>query len=432
MEDVRECPGTAALAASWVLIFVLMLLVQWRLGIQVPKGAMGDPLPTSTLISHRFGDMTWVEVSRGEVWRVETATFVHFGLIHVALNVLGLINLGRLIEPWYRTGPFLAICLAIGGLGNLTGGALRQLAAAARPWLSSTAVCRHWPGLLDRLVPGGPAGPAMIPTGGGSTILLGLLALGAVVGWRSRTRIGVFLSKQMVVLIVLTGVLGLLMYKLVDNYGHLGGAIVGAMIGFAHRPLIRLAERRSFRRLAWGSVGLLVAVCLIAAVRDDRFEVDRNRQIVEVVSRAQVDEGILADLTRIYGDYARSILRSESFRNPDLVLDALATAFLLEPGPKVSTPSKPDPAEVARDRMELEQALDRLDRAPTNLWGETVDEDIARLQDLARSSLQDAPRYDQAYEFVVCWRSAVKTIAQDLARLNARMVELEAIVRRTR
>ena len=432
MEDVRECPGTAALSASWVLVFVLMLLVQWRLGIQVPRGAMGDPLPMSTLVSHRFGDMTWAEVRRGEVWRLVTATFVHFGLIHVALNVLGLINLGRLIEPWYRTGPFLAVCLAIGGLGNLTGGVLRQLAAASRPWLSSTAVVRHWPGLLDRFIPGGPAGPAMIPSGGGSTILLGLLALGAVVGWRSRTRIGLFLGKQMFVLIVLTGVLGILMYKLVDNYGHLGGAIVGAAIGFVHRPLIRLAERRTFRRLAWGSVALVMVTCLVAAVRDDRFEVDRNRRVVEVVTRAQAAETVLNDLNRLYGLYGRSILRSEYFREPNFALDAVAVGFLLEQGPKLSPMSKPDPEQVARDRAELEEVLDRLGRTPTDLWGEAVARDIARLRELARSTLQDGPRYDQAYEFVVCWRSAVKAIAEDITRLNARMMELDAIVRQTR
>lgn len=432
MEDARECPGTAALAASWVLVFVLMILVQRHLGIQVPGGAMGDPLPASTIVSHRFGDMTWAEVRRGEVWRAVTATFVHFGLIHVSLNVLGLINLGRLIEPWYRTGPFLAICLAIGGLGNLAGGAIRQVAAASRPWLSSTAVCRHWPGLLDRLIPGGPAGPSQIPSGGGSTILLGLLALGAVVGWRSRTRIGLFLSRQMTVLIVLTGVLGLAMYKLVDNYGHLGGAIVGAAIGLAHRPLVRLADRPAFRRLAWASAGLVMAACLVAAARDDRFEVDRNRRVVEIFTRAQAAETVLVDLNRLYGLYGRSILRSEYFREPNFALDAVAVSALLEAGPKFPPASQPDPVQLPKDRAELEEVLGRLGRDPTDRWGEAVARDIARLRELARATLQDSPRYDQAYEFVVCWRSAVRAIDRDLARSRARMMELDAVVRQTR
>ena len=97
---------------------------------RLAAGPWWEPLPVSTVTSHRFGDMTWVEVRQGQAWRLLTATFVHFGLIHVALNALGLINLGRLVEPWYRTGPFLAICLAIGGLGNLVGGGLRS----ASPW----------------------------------------------------------------------------------------------------------------------------------------------------------------------------------------------------------------------------------------------------------------------------------------------------------
>jgi len=253
--DFRECPGTMGLAASWILIFALILLAQWRHGGPPAPGPWFEPLPVSTVTSHRFGDMTWAEVRGGEAWRLETATFIHFGLIHLVLNVMGLINLGRLIEPWYRTGPFLAICLAIGGLGNLVGGLLRQLVAASRPWIGSTGVARLWPGLIDRFVHGGPAGPVNIHTGGGSTILLGLLGLGAVVGWRSRTRIGVYFRRQMVILLGLTALLGIVLYRLVDNYGHLGGALVGAAIGLLDRPMVRLSKRKPARRLAWAAVG---------------------------------------------------------------------------------------------------------------------------------------------------------------------------------
>ena len=89
LTDVRECPGTWALAASWVLVFALMQLVQGGTPPNLPRQSMAGPLPVLTTTSHRFGDMTWPEVRRGEVWRVVTATFVHYSLIHIGMNLVG-------------------------------------------------------------------------------------------------------------------------------------------------------------------------------------------------------------------------------------------------------------------------------------------------------------------------------------------------------
>ena len=128
-------------------------------------------------------------------------------------------------------------------------------------WLSTSFLARTWPGLINR-VAGGHEAVVNIHTGGGSTILLGLLALAAVVGWRSKTRIGGFLRDQMVAMLVITVVLGVVLSNFVDNFGHAGGAIAGALIGFAHRPLIRLGERRWARRTAWGIVACLSVTCV--------------------------------------------------------------------------------------------------------------------------------------------------------------------------
>jgi rhomboid protease GluP len=428
-EDIEENPGTLALAASWVVVFLLILLVQWRHPVPVAPGPMPDPLPVSTLTSHRFGDMTWHEVRRGESWRLLTATFVHFGLIHLALNGLALLNIGRLIEPWYRTGPFLAICLLIGGLGNLVGGALRQLVGQARPWLASQAVAWHLPGWVERFLQGGPAVADLIHTGGGSTILLGLLALAAVVGWRSKTRIGAHLQKQMVILLALTAVLGIAMYQLVDNYGHLGGAIVGGLIGFLDPPLLRFSESKKFRALSWAAVAVVSLACVGVAIQDDRVETGRNRQLLEINQRIVLDDSLRLDLDRLYGLYVRSIVRS-----PDLIneLDILAMSEYLKRGPMVSLPKKILPEQVEKDRAELEALLARLENKPFDLWGEPAADDLASLRDLARAALERPVNFQDAYSFFVVWKPTARAIAEDLARSNARAVELDRINQQTR
>ena len=426
LRDVRGCPGTYVLAGSWVLVFALILLVQWwTTGPRAP-GPWFEPLPVSTVTSHRFGDLTWSDFRRGEAWRLETATFIHFGLIHLTLNVLGLINLGRLIEPWYRTGPFLLICLAIGALGNLAGVLIRQGVAAFQPWLGASAMARAWPGVVDRIAHAGLAGPVNVHTGGGSTILLGLLGLGAVVGWRSKTRIGVHFRKQMLIILGLTALLGIVLYNLVDNYGHLGGTLVGAAIGLLDRPIVRLSKRKPARRLAWAGVAVVVLACTGSAIRDDRAEAGFQQRLGGVFARYRAAESTLSDLERVYLHFGRTILRSPAMQDPLYEFDALAIHDLFARGPAILGPANRDPEQLAREARDTLASIERIGQVPAgSLWGESVADDLARVRALGSLSLEDFPTYDKAYEFVVCYRSAFKAIAADLGQSRAALVDLD-------
>ena len=379
-------------------------------------------MKVSSITGHRFGDMTWREVREGQYWRVLTAAFVHFGLIHVAINTLGLVSLGRLVEPWYRTGPFLAICLVIGGLGNLVGGATRQIVAVGRLWLASVAASRHWPGTIERFLRGGATVPDLIPTGGGSTILLGLIALAAVVGWRSRTRIGAYLQKQMVIFLALTAVLGLMMTGLVDNYGHLGGAIVGGAIGLVDHRLVRLSEFSWFRGLCWVFVLGVSTACLGSAIRADRSESDYQHEVNEITSRGRSRPSrSSAPSTSSITSTQLEATRRGSERGQVFLLDALAIADLSSRGPRTGEPAKPDPGLLNRAPAQLAGVLDRLDHIRDFPWGESNrPADIRGLLALARESAKAPPAFDQVYEFVICWKEAEKAVAADLVQLNAR------------
>lgn len=60
-----------------------------------------------------------LEVSRGEIWRVITPIFLHFGLTHILFNMMWLKDLGSLIEHHKGTWFFALLVLAIAAVSNL-------------------------------------------------------------------------------------------------------------------------------------------------------------------------------------------------------------------------------------------------------------------------------------------------------------------------
>jgi rhomboid protease GluP len=55
----------------------------------------------------------------GEWWRLATAMFLHFGLVHLAMNMWALWDAGRLVERWIGHLRFAVLYLASGLAGNL-------------------------------------------------------------------------------------------------------------------------------------------------------------------------------------------------------------------------------------------------------------------------------------------------------------------------
>ena len=430
-DDARECPATWALAGSWVVIFLMMHLVQWGMGIPMPAGGFANPLAISSTVGHRFGDMTWAEVRHGEVWRLVTATFIHFSLVHVGMNAFGMIKLGQLIEPWYRSGPFLALCVAIGGLGNLVGGILRQVISTGKTALGGSPLAKTWPDWFE--VTAGANGldhTFSTPSGGGSTILLGLLGLVAVVGWRSKTRIGSFLRDQMVTMLVFTAVLGIVLINLIDNYGHAGGAIVGAGFGFIHRPLLRLSERsRPFRLACWVAVIAVLLACLVAGGIDDRADTGKRTDFLQTGARFQLDLATLGDLERVSLLFTRTLGLANQIDDLGDELDLLALESLLKSIPTAPLPATPQPITPdqwrARTRVELTRALKALAAHPADSWGEPTAEALAEIDQIGHAALTTPPDYRQTYAFIVNWRTAARAILLDRDRAQTRLVQLE-------
>jgi hypothetical protein len=227
----------------------------------------------------------------------------------------------------------------------------------------------------------------------------------------------------------LVAALGVTTYQLVDNYGHFGGAIVGALVGLLDPPIVRLSATRWFRRLCWGLVAGVGLGCLGVAIRDDIVERNLVRRVLEANQRVLVDDALRSDLDQLYELYAKRILRSTYFLEIAHELDAIAIVELLKAGPSLSLPNKITTEQLAEERSDFEGLLGRLDKSPIHLWGETVAEDLAALRDLVRSSIDRPINYQDAFEFLVAWRPSHRAIIEDLTKWNSQRMELDRIVR---
>jgi membrane associated rhomboid family serine protease len=159
-------------------------------------------------------------VADGEYYRLVTAMFLHFGILHLALNMWGLWILGRVLEGDLGPWRFLALYL-VAGLGGNVAAYLFE--------------------------------PASL-TAGASTAIFGLLAA-AVIVFHRLGRDWRFLMPWLVINLFFTFFSGI-----VSKSGHVGGLIVGGLmaLGLAYAP-------RASRTLVQVGVTAGVVALLVAA-----------------------------------------------------------------------------------------------------------------------------------------------------------------------
>ncbi len=262
--EIREYPATAFFSLIWVLVFAAMVVVRMR---EQPAPGLWRFLVLGMGDGHRFGDLTLHGLLRGEIWRLITSTFVHYSVIHIALNLLAFYLLGTLVESWYGAPQFIFIYGLTAGLGNLVSALIRYAIGSGQN----------------------------VHSGGGSVVIMGLIGLCAVMGWRSRTAMGSDLGWQMSKALGLTGLLGIAFPRYIDNWGHAGGAFVGALLGLLHRWFLRQYARPA----AWGMgvlMGLVIVGCGLAQWSADRREARAVRELTAFAERK-----ILIDANRALG-----------------------------------------------------------------------------------------------------------------------------------
>jgi membrane associated rhomboid family serine protease len=168
-----------------------------------------------------------IGVSTGEYYRLFTAMFLHFSILHIALNMYALYLLGPPLETLLGKWRYLALYF-VGGLG---GSALAYL-------LSS-------PGQLE---------------GGASGAIFGLFAAFFVIGRQRRmntTPILIVIGLNLVLSFVIPGI---------GYLAHIGGLVTGGLIGLAYAYAPRGRPWRLATQIA-GPAVMLVAVIAVTAFR---------------------------------------------------------------------------------------------------------------------------------------------------------------------
>jgi membrane associated rhomboid family serine protease len=190
-------PVTLTIMAANALVYVAMTLsgVSWIAPNIVDGVKWGAD----------FGPLTL----NSDWWRLFTSTFVHFGIIHIALNMWCLWNLGTTLEPFMGRKVFGVMYVASGLAASL-------VSTAWNPWRVSAGASGAIFGVAGALV---------------SYLALKKTPMDKALVNRNLKSLGIFIFYNL-----LYGVRGG-----VDNSAHFGGLVAGLILGAAIPPMVRIS-----------------------------------------------------------------------------------------------------------------------------------------------------------------------------------------------
>lgn len=211
-------PVTAVLFILTVFYFLLLQLLFWG---QADTG-------TAIFASGGLNGFALV-LNPHELWRLFTATFIHIGWEHFILNLVTLYFVGDISERIWGSAKFLLIYLLSGVMGN--------------------AFVVFWT-------------PDVVAAGA-STALFGIFAAIAIVGYKESNFYLKQLGHTYAGFIIINLVANLFMPQ-VSIWGHLGGAVGGALLGLAIPPAVAYSEQGFTKRMSFLIVFIIILFLLLA------------------------------------------------------------------------------------------------------------------------------------------------------------------------
>jgi membrane associated rhomboid family serine protease len=171
-------------------------------------------------------------VRNGELWRIITAPLLHVSFLHIWMNGLALVSTGRLVEVHSRR-EYLPLTFFLSALvGSL---------ASVVFFPQATSV-------------------------GASGGIMGVIGFILVLSYQRRETLPPGFSRNILVSIAATAVMGLVAYNVIDNAAHLGGLVAGVLLALivdlrpADSPGSRLFGYLASAGIVAGAVTALVAM----------------------------------------------------------------------------------------------------------------------------------------------------------------------------
>ncbi len=114
-------------ARPWVAIFLAIANVA-AFGWEISAGADAMQPTAQWMMDHggNYGPITF----DGEQWRLFTSMFLHYGVMHLAMNMIGLLDGGRHVERMYGPAAFIVLYVVSGLAGSLASGLRGQAVSA--------------------------------------------------------------------------------------------------------------------------------------------------------------------------------------------------------------------------------------------------------------------------------------------------------------
>jgi len=260
----------------------------------------------------------------GEWWRLFTSTFVHYGIVHIALNMWCLFNLGRSLESLMGRKAFGVMYCASGLAASL-------VSVAWNPWR----------------VAAGASGAIF----GVAGALLSYLALKRVAPGRALVRTNL---KSLITFII---------YNLVwsaagpvDGAAHVGGLVAGMILGAVIPPMpVSTAMKEDFaaqplgideplgsreNRIAWTTAACSILVLILAGawvcrVNSSAEEYGRAVKLIEAGHADEAVTELARDTPSGRGTVSQQLLLGQMLlerEQPSAAIPPLERALELEPG----------------------------------------------------------------------------------------------------
>ncbi|MBP6819726.1 MAG: rhomboid family intramembrane serine protease [Ferrovibrio sp.] len=292
-EPEKEAAEAADMQAfAWLLYHnrpELPVIFKWLVGINVAAFVALLPLGGGLIEANSSVHLAWganfgPAIAGGQYWRLLTAAFLHFGLIHLGFNMMALWSLGGLAERLYGRWPFLVIYLGAAVIGSL-----------ASVYFSP-----------DRTVSAGASG-AIFGLGGAlaSFWLRNGKAVPLSVLRGQWVNLALFIGFSVYMGITATGI---------DNAAHGGGFVGGALLGYLLTAPLQRPGIAGPRQLGLGIAAILLALAVILPILPEpAYRYPAEQPIAEAIDNAFREDARLADVSKKLNE-ERTKLTPQAYR----------------------------------------------------------------------------------------------------------------------